>query len=381
MAGGVWRVSTGQGVVVAVLDNGVNAALPELKNAVVSGGDTTGGGTDGRTDLDAGIGHGTGMAALIAGRGGGAGAVGMAPGARILPVRALDGTRASGHPEAMGRAIRFAADHGAKIINMSFGRPPESALECEPARQEAIDYALRHDVVLVAAAGNDGVNSNAKAQPAACPGVLAVGVVDRRNRPAAYTQRQPYVAVAAPGVGSLTKDGYFDRHDGGTSSAAALVSGLAALIRAQHPEMSARDVVRQITATAQDVGPKGRDDQSGAGAIVPLRALKEQVAATSPNPVFERWDRSLKTRPEPTGNAAEPAQPHRTMRLRDKVIYGALVIGGLGLITTVALAVIVARARHKHRHSVQPLVSQVRQPPDRHDLPANRFQDPSRRSP
>src|SRR5262249_22430653 len=150
----------GKGVTVAVLDTGVDAAVPELSGVVSKGGDTTGAKTDGRKDLDdRDGGHGTGMAAFIAGQGGGrCGFVGIAPEARILPVhsnvRFGDKNNAF---ESYAAGIRFAVDHGAKVINLSQGVTSESMKNhCDPGLQDAIGYAVDHDAVIVASAGNTG---------------------------------------------------------------------------------------------------------------------------------------------------------------------------------------------------------------------------------
>src|SRR5262249_30341290 len=140
----LWPKSQGEGVTVAVLDSGVQAILPDFSGVVLPGKDMTGGG-DGRTDVDPKYGHGTLMAALIAAQGTGTGFVGVAPGAKILPIVTDDG----GSTIA---GIRYATDHGAKVISISQGAPSP----CVDELQEAIGYAVDHDVVVVASAGNDG---------------------------------------------------------------------------------------------------------------------------------------------------------------------------------------------------------------------------------
>jgi type VII secretion-associated serine protease mycosin len=344
----VWPIAQGQGVVVAVLDSGVNARLPDLKGVVLPGGDTIGGGTDGLTDHDAGRGHGTAMAMLIAGQGHGTRMVGVAPWARVLPVRANNDTNGTAAPEAMAKAIRYAVDHGAKVINMSLATRSESELECEPPRQEAIDYAISRDVVIVAGTGNEGNKDNLPMQPAACPGVLAVGAVDHKQKPAWFTQRHPYVAVAAPGVsvGSTGKEGRFDPDVNGTSSATALTSGVVALVRSKFPKMPAREVVRRITATARDVGPRGHDNQTGYGIVNPHRALAGQVPATAPNPVFDRWDQSRRERAINPPRTRQPEVIPEPYLLRDKLLHAALALGGLAALGAgVTVPLVLARRR------------------------------------
>ncbi|MCP9980050.1 S8 family serine peptidase [Actinomadura madurae] len=232
----VWPVTKGKGVTVAVIDTGVNAQLPDLKPVVLPGTDLTGKGGDGRQDTDAyKHGHGTGMASLIASQGTKTGFVGVAPEARILPIAAsVSGT-------TTGKAVRYAVDHGAKVINISEGS--ESAAiypnQCPPQLLEAVQYAAAKDVVIVASAGNTGDNGNKPSYPASCPGVLAVGALGHDGKPWKSTQRQPYVTVAAPGtdVGWINKEGHAYNAGEGTSQASALAAGAAALVRSRDPRM------------------------------------------------------------------------------------------------------------------------------------------------
>jgi type VII secretion-associated serine protease mycosin len=300
----LWPIAQGQGVTVAVLDTGVQADIPELAGVVLPGTDATGGGGDGRTDVDdvAVPGHGTGMASLIAAQGRGTGFVGVAPRAKILPIvtKGLVGAAS---------AIRYAADHNAKVISISQATPGT----CPSDVQDAVAYALQHDVVVIAGAGNDGDTSNASMYPANCSGVLAVGAVDYKFRPWAKTQRQPYVAVAAPGaqVGSVLRDGRFHTSEGGTSSSTALTSAAVALLRSKFPEMPARDVVQRIIASAGDVGTPGKDNQTGYGLIRPYRALTGNVRKNASNPVFAAYDKwvaakKASTADEPVSDKSAP---------------------------------------------------------------------------
>ena len=199
----VWPLTEGAGVTVAVLDTGVQASLPDLRGVVLRGGDVSdgrasgdgaGGDTDGDTGND---GHGTAVADLIAGQGYGTGIVGIAPRARILPVKVGDTGADSVAAAAAG--IRFAVAHGARVINMSFGGQVSSPHSCDPVLARAVGYALAHDVVLVAAAGDAGVLPGPM-QPASCAGVLAVAGVGPDGSLWPGSTREPYVAVAAPGL-------------------------------------------------------------------------------------------------------------------------------------------------------------------------------------
>jgi subtilisin family serine protease len=286
----VWPITRGDGVTVAVLDTGVQASIPDLSGVVLPGADTTGVGGDGRTDRDPAPvpGHGTGMASLIASQGGGTGFLGVAPGVKVLPVD-VNGDHAADQTVA---GLRFAVEHDAKVVDISRG----ATGPCSDDMQKAIANAVQHDVVVVAAAGNDGDRSNTSEFPADCAGVLAVGAVNGRLRPWSRTQRQPYVTVAGPGVdvGGVLKDGRFHTSEGGTDSAAALVAGAVALVRARFPYMSAREVVQRIIASCRDAGPSGKDDMTGYGGVRPYNALVEHVSKDAPNPVFAAYDKWAK---------------------------------------------------------------------------------------
>lgn len=274
----VWPLAEGEGITIGLIDTGVEARLPELRGVVLPGKDFTGPSDhQGRVDTDPELGgHGTGMAALISGQGSGSGMVGIAPRSRILPI-----SKASGDYE---KPIRYAVDHGAKVINMSEGIPTDS---CPSSVQAAVDYAVQHDVVIVAAAGNDA-HLDSTDTPANCSGVLAVGGIDAHLSPWQDSTPGPNVMIAAPSVsvGSIGKAGVFSPGSSGTSSATALTSGVVALIRSHFPHMSGREIVQRMLATARDVGPKGWDEKTGYGALIPYKALTANVPKTAPNPVY-----------------------------------------------------------------------------------------------
>jgi hypothetical protein len=319
---------------------------------VLPGTDARGGEDDGRTDLDDGAvpGHGTGMASLIAAQGTGGGFVGVAPQVKILPVITMSG-------QAHATAIRYAVDHGAKVINMSVGVPTQS---CPAETQDAVGYALEHDVVVVAAAGNDGNSGNSPQAPANCAGVLAVGAVDYKGNPWVKTQRQPYVTVAAPGVqvGSVIKDGKYHTSNGGTSSAAALTSAAVALVRSKFPHMSARKVVQRIIASTKDMGPAGKDDQTGYGGVRPRYALSGGAPKSAPNPVFDAYDKWAAAN-DKRSNADKPgAQPPGSTGTD----WGNVALVGAGMaVAPIMLGVVLLIVRRNNRRHRQ--FSPVGQPP------------------
>ncbi|HZD68543.1 MAG TPA: S8 family serine peptidase [Actinomycetes bacterium] len=296
----VWPVTRGEGVTVAVIDTGVEASMPELEGAVLPGiefqrsqAEFKNGhfvrppvqrAGDGRQDTDPAHSHGTNMAMLIAGQGKGrSGFLGVAPGARILPI-------ATTNIGQISDGILYAVDHGAKVINLSVIGAAVDSGTCDATMQQAVSYAVEHDVVLVASAGNEGDGRNPPLEPPACPGVLAVGGLDANLGVYEKTQRQPYVAVAAPGVDIAGVDVHGTPiTSDGTSDASALTAGAVALVRSRYPQMSAREVVQRIIASARDVASPGKDLRTGYGAVRPWQALVNKPPADAPNPVFERY--------------------------------------------------------------------------------------------
>ena len=257
------RLTEGAGITVAVIDTGVMANHPDLKGAVLPGTNVLGDGGDGRTDPS---GHGTQMASIIAARGrsGSRGVLGIAPEAKILPVRPADGALLA------SQAIDWSVAHGAKVISMSF------AIAGSDGLASAVKAAATADVVLIAGSGNDGQDDSRNRYPGAYPGVLAVGAVDRNGKVAKFSTQGNHVAITAPGVDIPVADGKYPSGYAivdGTSPATAIVAGAAALIRAKFPELSASEVVERLTSTAVDKGAPGRDDAYGYGELDLMAAL------------------------------------------------------------------------------------------------------------
>ncbi|HZN20483.1 MAG TPA: type VII secretion-associated serine protease mycosin [Micromonosporaceae bacterium] len=284
-AGAAWADATGAGVVVAVVDSGVDATHPDLAGQVLPGLDLVDGSTDGRVDP---VGHGTSVAALIAGRGDDStGVVGLAYQAKILPIRVLDNGNEYHDAMVVAQAVQWAVDQGARVINLSLGGP-----EYSPALADALDYAFARDVVVVACTGNVLAAGSAEVwYPAREPGVVAVtglsGDPDTEPDPLwASSLTGPSTVLAAPAADLLTArpGGRYWRVKG-TSFAAPLVSATAALIRARWPRMSAANVVQHLTTTARDVGPAGRDDRYGFGMVSPVAALRAKMPDVPANPL------------------------------------------------------------------------------------------------
>ncbi|MEU0680607.1 type VII secretion-associated serine protease mycosin [Streptomyces albogriseolus] len=279
----VWPTTRGAGVTVAVLDTGVEADHPDLDGNVLEGKDFVGFGA--REGDEAWARHGTAMAGIIAGHGhgpgNGDGVLGVAPEARILPVRVIledkDPARAkarSTRGNALAEGIRWAADHGADVINLSLGDDSASA-HPEQGEDEAIQYALRKGVVVVASAGNGGEKGDRISYPAAYPGVIAATAVDRYGTRAPFSTRRWYATVSAPGVDVIIADPDHKYYEGwGTSAAAAFVSGAVALVKAAHPDLTPAQIKRLLEDTARNAPAAGRDDSRGFGFIDPAAAIE-----------------------------------------------------------------------------------------------------------
>ncbi|RKS72658.1 type VII secretion-associated serine protease mycosin [Motilibacter peucedani] len=290
------RLSTGRGVVVGLVDSGVNAAHPDLAGQVLNGTDFPPAGTHGQRDI---TGHGSLMAGLIAGTGDGVRSVrGLAPGAKILPVR---GGRTYFDIAEAADGVRWAADHGARVINLSFG----DAIELRSLAQ-AVAYAQSKDVVVVAAAGNTNEGENEVTSPASLPGVVAVSAVDEKGAfPPKVSVSGKAVVLSAPGVdiiGPGKGTGYLK--GSGTSASTALVSATAALVRARYPKLDAAGVINRLITTADDKGPKGRDPEYGFGIVDPVRALTATVPAVTTNPLLPAAPATPSASPAPSSSAS-----------------------------------------------------------------------------
>ncbi|MFJ2935723.1 type VII secretion-associated serine protease mycosin [Streptomyces sp. NPDC087219] len=278
-----WRTTKGEGITVAVLDTGVDAQHPDLEGSVLTGRDLVGFGAS-RGDR-AWARHGTAMAGIIAGHGhgpdGGDGVLGIAPDARILPVRViLEGTDKSRDKArktrgtALAEGIRWAADHGADVINMSLGDDSKSA-HPDAGEDAAVQYALAKGVSVVASAGNGGEKGDHISYPAAYPGVIAVTAVDRYGTHASFSTRRWYATVSAPGVDIAIADPDRRYYEGwGTSAAAAFASGAVALVRSAHPDLTPAQVKRLLIDTARSRPKGGRSDAKGYGTVDPAAAIE-----------------------------------------------------------------------------------------------------------
>ncbi|MGW7100659.1 type VII secretion-associated serine protease mycosin [Streptomyces sp. NPDC054838] len=347
-----WGTTQGEGVTVAVLDTGVDGTHPDLAGQVLDGADLVGMGA-GRGDR-AWARHGTAMAAIIAGRGHGPdraeGVLGVAPRARILPVRVIleesDPGRAKARDSksgALAEGIRWAADHGADVINLSLGDDSESAHH-EGAEDEAVQYALGKGAVVVASAGNGGEHGDPASYPAAYPGVIAVAAVDRKGHKADFSTRHWYATVSAPGVDVVIADPDRSYYEGwGTSAAAAFVSGTVALVKAAHPGLSPAQIKKLLRDTAADAPAGGRDDSRGYGTVDAAAALQgaDGLRPEAPLPT-----------PVAAGRRYFGPGPEQAARTERRPRLGAPAAAAAGMALLVVAAVLARRPRGPRRDRV-----------------------------
>jgi subtilisin family serine protease len=398
-----WRAAPGEGkgVTVAVLSTGVDGGHPDLTGVVTTGPDfaKTGRGPGQAFWAD----EGTAVASLIAGHGhgagGAAGITGIAPGARILSVQVtleyndpLDSDAAiTGRlPAAIAAGIRYAVDHGASVISlpldpgtMSAAGKGNPAASGSPAERAAVAYAVAHDVLLVAPAGDNGGGGNAVNYPAAYPGVIAVGATARDGELAPFTNTGGYVALTAPGASGPAAapdpDSAMARPPVGLTVAApgggyqtlassdmsaALTAGVAALIRGRYPWLTAAEVTKAIEDGATAPGATGASSGTprpataagwGHGALNAAKTLARAsaIAAAHPRPTT-RTTPAPSTPPSPavaapSAAAAKPADSGGTARsvLFDLLVAVCVLIAGL----ICALAVTGVRRRVRSRRA------------------------------
>lgn len=340
----IWKTTTGEGIKVAVIDTGVNASTSSLEGQVLKGFDATDVEGDETDDYE---GHGTTMAELIAGTGKGGGLKGLAPGAKIIPMRVAD---SDWHPKGSVNsldttdAIRAAADSDAKIISMSFGN--EFALDEE---LQAVKYAQSKGKLFFAAVGNGAKNGNPVSYPAAYPEVVGVSSADREGKVAEYSQNGSTVDIASPGNDipywcDETFQNYCDG-DGGTSAATAIASASAALVWSAHPDWTANQVLNVLFDTASRDWEKGTlSKYLGHGLIRPSMNIlkgKGDPGAPDVSPLTNEKTSG------PAGSAAPSAsassQPDKKNEAEDATLAGSstekdggsqlgLIIGGVAVV-------------------------------------------------
>ncbi|MGV9560458.1 S8 family serine peptidase [Streptomyces sp. NPDC003522] len=273
----MWKVSTGKGVKVAVVDTGVNPNTPSLKGQVLTGDVPKAVGYKATEDY---LGHGTSMAEIIAGTGAAGGLKGLAPGAKIVPYRITlrglkDEVEKKKSPD-LAVVLRTIADSDAKIINMSFGIDVD-----DPVMKAAVEYAHSKGKLMIAGTGNDAEKKNFIGYPAAYPYVVGVAASDESGKVGKFSEHGNYVDLAAPGLDMPTWcDETFRSYCNdsiGTSLATAVTSASAALVWSAHPDWTANQVLASLIDTAGRDWAK--DDPStylGYGLIRPRKVLENK---------------------------------------------------------------------------------------------------------
>ncbi len=289
-----WQVTRGAGVSIAIIDSGVDDEHPDLRGSVVGGTDVSG---EGSPDGTRPVGverpdHGTMVASLAAGRGSGPddGVIGAAPEADLLSASLAFGAGARDGDVQVAEAVRWAVDAGADVISLSLTR---NTVDWPESWDDAFLYAERNDVVVIAAAGNRGSGTDQVGAPATIPGVLTVGGVTRAGIASDEASSQGIsISVVAPSeqlVGSVPGGGHVLWQ--GTSGATPIVAGIAALVRAAHPDETAAQVIQRIIATARPVTATVPDPLYGYGYIDAEAAVRAPSPSVVANPLgsLERW--------------------------------------------------------------------------------------------
>jgi subtilisin family serine protease len=266
----------GQGVTIAEIDTGVNAALPELTGKILPGKDFGGAGGDGRTDRDQDkFGHGTAMASIMVARPTLLDITGLAPDARVLPIAVpIQGTSDASVSDHVPDAIRWAV--------------VQDTVPCPPDEQSAIDYAVARGAIVVAAGGNSGQIRSPVEDPGVCLGVVSVGAVDSHGMVPPFSSRHPYLTLVAPGVGiaSLGRVPGAAYLGDGTSQATAITSAALALVWSKYPSLTGRQIVTRVLATLSHRAPT-HDLAYGYGSLAVGRAIRAAVPPSAANPVYD----------------------------------------------------------------------------------------------
>lgn len=363
-----WKTTRGAGQKIAIIDTGIGRGPAEFTGAVAGGTDVSGvGASDGRTPVGAvDANHGSWVASLAAARGtgNGRGMIGVAPEAELLSISVGFGASSTKpFTEQIAEAMTWAVDNGATIINLSL---TTNTLDWDTSWDTAFEYAFDHDVVVVVAAGNRGSGTDRVGAPATIPGVLAVGGVDPNGTASNSASTQGItIGLSAPSerLIGVSADGTLVGWNG-TSGAAPIVAGIAALVRSAHPELDANNVLNRLieTATPAAGATSVPDKLYGYGLVDAAGAVSARVDTVSENPLgsLKEWIRlyrraDAEPAPEPTAtpvvipplppveSAPEAGSP--LLPSRDSVLYGSLPLGGATLAAIMIALGVSAAAR------------------------------------
>ncbi|WP_454118567.1 S8 family peptidase [Microbacterium lacticum] len=312
-----WQTTRGKGSTIAIIDTGIGRGPVEFSGAVAGGTDFSGiGASDGRLPVGAvDANHGSWVASLAASRGTGAdtGMIGVAPEAQLLSISIGFGASSSvPFVDQVADAMHWAVDHGADIVNLSF---TTNTLSWDPAWDSAFQYAFDHDVVVIVAAGNKGSGTDEVGAPATIPGVLTVGGVNRAGAASEEASTQGItIGISAPSEELLgvSADGQLVVWNG-TSGAAPIVAGIAALVRSAHPGLDADNVINRIIRTARPAAGATAtpDPKYGYGLVDAAAAVSADVASVSTSPLgmtLKEWIRlyrraDVDPAPQPSASA------------------------------------------------------------------------------
>ncbi|HEU5156885.1 MAG TPA: S8 family serine peptidase [Streptosporangiaceae bacterium] len=326
----IWKITTGTGIKVAVVDTGVDDRHPQLAGRVTSL-DVT------KTYLEDTCGHGTEVAGIIGAkdmRDQDRPLVGIAPGAKIVSVKYTNGEHSAGADPNLPKAIRRAADvKGVRVINVSSTSPDS------PELRSAVKYAQSRDILIVAAAGNirnDQQGKETPAYPAGYDGVIGVAAMDENGQVTDFSNERTQIAVAAPGaaIPSTRPGGVYHPGDNGTSFATPFVSGLAALVWAFHKDLDYQQVANRIEVTAEGTGGAG----TGRGMVNPYEAITAEISDTAPPALAQP-----KVAVRPVRIDPPPPVDTRTRGIALAVTFGAL--GAAAMVSVAAVVIPMGRRR------------------------------------
>jgi len=350
-----WARGTGAGVLVAVVDSGIDADNVHLQGAVVGGRDFVLDGEDAEGLSDP-TGHGTAIAGEIAAREyAGSGVIGLAPGADLLSVRVFRGVddesvRLGFGPSTarMAEGIRYAADARAQIINVSM-----SDFAASPDLESAVAYAAAAGSLVVASAGNRTTatdTTDGPRYPAAYPGALAVSATDATGVVTDASIHGPHVEITAPGSQILTTasgagDCLYAAEEPQTSFSTAYVSAAAALVAAAHPEETPAQWKYRLMATGVRNNPDARDDAAGWGIVQPFDAINLVAGVTTrgpenPDPALDNADAAL----QQATIVVEPDHSESPFTVTREATV-VVIVASLTLLGTIAVIIVFRRRR------------------------------------
>ena len=353
-----WKEATGAGILVAIVDSGIDATNDHLQGVIAGGINLVPDGTDpqGLTDQD---GHGTIIAGQIAARPiEGSGVIGLAPSAQLLSVRVFgtegtETTPAVNPPtaERISAGIVWAAQNGADIINVSLSDVTEGV-----GLLDAVNVAIANGALVVASAGNRGTTGYTEDSiryPAGFPGVLGVAATNALGVVTEDSIHGPQVAVAAPGVNvlSIQKDGgdcAFATEEASTSFATGYASAAAALVAEAHPTEGPLQWKYRLEASASRVNQDARDDKAGWGMVQPYDAITLVPSATTRGPESPFADTSKSA----IGTPVVEVEPHPSdspfLVTRDVLIYVAA--AAASILGVIAVIIVLRRRRRESKN-------------------------------